>query len=134
MRSLSATACKSRSKPVSSAAHGAKPMSAMRNTSRTPRSARGRRGAVIALWQRHRDVEHVVVAVLDDIDLDRVDIDADVFADHFQQLAPQQWQEVRAAAGAALLRDADAQALLGDATDDRRVGKEVVGPIQPRAS
>src|SRR5690606_25518431 len=71
-----------------------------------------RRGAPVR--QRHRNVEHVVLAVLDQVDLDRLDIHVDVLADHFQQLPAQQRQVVRAAMGTALLGDNDAQAILGD--------------------
>src|SRR6478672_9561517 len=67
-----------------------------------------------ALRQRDRDVQHVVLAVLHHVDLDRVGIDVDVLADHLEQLAAQQRQVIGAAGIAALLRDDDAQAILGD--------------------
>src|SRR3546814_2755325 len=51
---------------------------------------------------------------LDQVDLHRLDVDVDVLADHLEQFAAQQRQVVRAAVGAALLGDDDAQAVLGD--------------------
>src|SRR3546814_8264479 len=55
-----------------------------------------------------------MLAILDHVHLHRVDVDADVLADHFQQFALQQRQVVRAGAVGALLGDDDAQAVLGD--------------------
>src|SRR5690606_27066688 len=77
-------------------------------------AAIGSAGGGALVGQGDADVEHVVLAVLDQVHLDRIDVDADVLADHFQQLALQQRQVVRRAAAAALLGDDDAQPLLGD--------------------
>src|SRR3546814_13025952 len=54
-----------------------------------------------------------MLAILDHVHLHRVDVDADVLADHFQKLALQQRQVVRAGAVGSFLGDDDAQAVLG---------------------
>src|SRR5487761_100562 len=74
--------------------------------------------------QGHAELEHLVTLILTENDLDRVRIDVDVLMDHLQDLPPQQRQVIRAAARAALLRDDDAQPLLGNAGRGGRAAKE----------
>src|SRR5690606_1874740 len=91
---------------------------------------RGRAGEVArgsgASLLRKRDgkLEHFVPVLLLEIDLDGFRIDTDVLADDFQQLTAQQRQIIRTAAIAALLRNDDAQTLLGEAGRLRRAAEE----------
>src|SRR5690606_7495836 len=78
-----------------------------------PPGAAALSSALLAFRQGDGDVEHVVVAVLDQVDLDRIDVDVDVLLDDVQQLAPQQRQVVRGATAVALLGNDDLQPVLG---------------------
>src|SRR5688572_11510938 len=66
--------------------------------------------------QRDRNIQHLVVAFADEVDLDRLVFDLHVLADYFQQFALEHGQVVGTAASASgtLVRDDDAQAVLGD--------------------
>jgi len=73
--------------------------------SRPVRAGSGRTfRSALAFRQGDRDVEHVVFAVLDQIDLDRLGIHVDVLLDDFQQLATQQRQVVGTATRGTFLR------------------------------
>ena len=63
------------------------------------------------------------------VDLDRLGVDVHVFVDDLEQLTTQQRQIVRAAARAALLRDDDAQTLLGNVAVGGLRRKRASSPI-----
>src|SRR5687768_1392020 len=130
MASPSATSCNCRSWRASRSATSAGLMSARvsMGTELPCANAQGRKASGLrrVFRQRDGDVEDLVVAVANQVDLDGFVFDLDVLADHFEQLSLQHRQVVGArAATAALMRDDDAEAVLGDVRGGLLGGEEI---------
>ena len=70
------------------------------------------RSALVLVRQGHGEREDFLVAVMLDMDVDRIGVDVDVFADDGEQFALEQRQVVGRRVGTTLLRDNDQQPFL----------------------